>query len=383
MATTRNLAVLLTDIKGFTDRASHISRSELVQLIDKHRELVLPILEGRGGRLIKTIGDAFLMVFDSPTDGVLAGVAVQEALRAYNDGKDEARRIDVRIAINAGEVTLTDGDIYGEPVNITSRIEGIAEAGEVYFTEAVYLAMNKSEVPSAEVGLLQLKGIPEKVRVYKVRRESPVGEAAKPAPAPSKPVEASCPRGEKAVFVAPAAAAPAPAAPVPAEAAPAGVRMTPPKLWRRAAALAIDVVLCGILAGALAGGKEERSSIQIRGDERVFQNGNSRVVVNRKTGAVKTAESGGKDDLFGLFFFLYNLLFLTLWGTTPGGRINTLKIAACDGTPLSWKHNVPRALMSVVSAYAVGLGYLWALWDKDKRGWHDRLAGTMVVDRAC
>lgn len=377
MTTTRNLAVLLTDIKGFTDRASHISRSELVQLIDKHREIVLPILEGRGGRLIKTIGDAFLMVFDSPTDGVLAGVAVQEALRAYNDGKDEARRIDVRIAINAGEVTLTDGDIYGEPVNITSRIEGIAEAGEVYFTEAVYLAMNKSEVPSSEVGLLQLKGIPEKVRVYKVRRESPVGEASKPAPAPSKAVEASSSRGEKAVFV---AAAPPAAAPV---AAGAGSQPPAPQLWRRAAALAIDVLFCGILAGAIPGSKSDRVHFEARGAEQVIEAGGASVIVDPKTGKVRKAEAGKKEDPFGLVFLLYQLLFLTLWGTTPGGRVNSLKIAACDGTPLSWKHNVPRALMSVVSAYVVGLGYVWALWDKDRKGWHDKVSGTMVVDRSC
>lgn len=84
----------------------------------------------------------------------------------------------MRVAINAGEVTLADNDVFGEPVNITARINGIAEAGEVFFTEAVYLAMNKMEVPSSEVGLLQLKGIAEKIRVYKVVREKRIGETS-------------------------------------------------------------------------------------------------------------------------------------------------------------------------------------------------------------
>lgn len=71
-------------------------------------------------------------------------------------------------------MTLADNDVFGEPVNITARINSIAEAGEVCFTEAVYLAMNKMEGPSSEVGLLQLKGIAEKIPVYKVVREKRV-----------------------------------------------------------------------------------------------------------------------------------------------------------------------------------------------------------------
>jgi class 3 adenylate cyclase len=177
--TTRNLTILLTDIKGFTDKTSRKSRAEIQTLLSRHNELVLPVLKGRGGTLVKTMGDAFLMTYESPTDAVLAGVEAQAALRAYNVGKRAADRIEIRVAINQGEVNLVDGDIFGEPVNITARIEAVADAGDVFFTEAIYLAMNKREVPSSEVGLLQLKGIPEKVRVYRVRPEQPGGAAAR------------------------------------------------------------------------------------------------------------------------------------------------------------------------------------------------------------
>ncbi|MFI5350794.1 MAG: adenylate/guanylate cyclase domain-containing protein [Elusimicrobiota bacterium] len=170
----RNLVILLTDIKGFTDRTSHQSRVEIQQLLERHKEIVLPILLGKGGTLIKTMGDAFLMTYESPTNAVLAGIEVQAALRRYNAGKAPEERIDLRVAINQGEVNLADNDVFGEAVNITARIEAIADAGDVFFTEGVYLAMNKKEVPSSEVGLLQLKGIPEKVRVYKVKSETPV-----------------------------------------------------------------------------------------------------------------------------------------------------------------------------------------------------------------
>src|SRR6202035_5723000 len=127
---TRHLTILLTDIKGFTDKTSHKSRADITTMLDEHREVVLPLLEGRGGRLIKTIGDAFLMTFESPTNAVLAGVAVQGALTKRNEGRAADDRLDIRIAINAGEVNVIDNDVFGEAVNITARIEGIAEAGQ-------------------------------------------------------------------------------------------------------------------------------------------------------------------------------------------------------------------------------------------------------------
>src|SRR2546423_1832702 len=149
---TRHLTILLTDIKGFTDKTSAKTRADIGAMLDEHRAVVLPVLQEHGGTLVKTIGDAFLMTFESPTNAVLAGVAVQEALRRRNEGRGPDDRLEIRIAINAGEVNLADNDVFGEAVNITARIEGLAEAGQVWFTEAVYLAMNKTEVPSSEIG---------------------------------------------------------------------------------------------------------------------------------------------------------------------------------------------------------------------------------------
>jgi hypothetical protein len=146
-------------------------------MVANHNAIVLPVIEKHQGKLIKTIGDAFLVTFESSTDAMLCGMAVQEALAAFNKGKTPDDRIDIRIAINAGEVYIDKtGDIFGDAVNITSRIEGIAEAGEVFFTEAVYLSMNRKEVPSSEIGYRQFKGIPDKIKVYKVLHEDPVRE---------------------------------------------------------------------------------------------------------------------------------------------------------------------------------------------------------------
>jgi len=215
-AATRHLTILLSDIKGFTDRTAHMSRTQIRALLDEHRAAVLPPLEARGGRLIKTIGDAYLVIFESPTDGVLAAVDVQAALSKRNEGRAPDDRIEIRLALNAGEVNLIDGDVYGEAVNITARVESIAEAGQVYFTEAVFLAMNKAEVQATEVGLASLKGIPQRIRVYKV------------GPTSRKRLASSAlAHSEKASFV-------------------GGAGLL--SHWRRAAALALDLIVCGGVA---------------------------------------------------------------------------------------------------------------------------------------
>lgn len=170
--TTRNLTIVFTDIKGFTARVSAGSRDDLRRLRDEHDRLLAPVFRYFHGKVVKSIGDAFLVTFESPTDAVLCGVTIQEVLRQHNSNRSAGERLEVRVAINAGEVSVSsDGDVLGEPVNIAARLEAVAEPGQVFFTEAVYLAMNRREAPSAELGEYTFKGIPYPVRVYKVLSE--------------------------------------------------------------------------------------------------------------------------------------------------------------------------------------------------------------------
>jgi len=167
----KNLTIMFTDIKGFTQRTSQQSRSATIDLLKKHNDILIPIFEERGGKIIKTIGDAFLVVFESPTNAVLTGIELQKQLGEHNKNSVDDDLLEVRVAINTGEVTLVDNDVFGEAVNIASRLESVSEANDVYFTESTYLAMNKSEVPTAEIGYRVFKGIPDKIKIFKVLRE--------------------------------------------------------------------------------------------------------------------------------------------------------------------------------------------------------------------
>lgn len=166
----KNLTIMFTDMKGFTNRTSIRSREDIEKLIDLQDKLILPVIERFGGKVVKTIGDSYMVTFDSPTSAVICGRKIIEATIPY---------FGLKIAINTGEVNCKPSDIFGEPVNLAARLETAAEAGEVYLTEAVYLAMNKNETPLACLGTRIFKGIPRPVKIYKVIRKKSFAEDIK------------------------------------------------------------------------------------------------------------------------------------------------------------------------------------------------------------
>lgn len=167
---TENLAIVMTDMVGFTEATVQQSRVEIEQLLDTHNRILLPIVRRFKGRHVKSIGDALLLVFRSPTDAMLCAMAMQDALYEYNRSAPKERQIHMRVGASLGEVRVTRHDIIGEPVNMTSRICNIAAADDIYLSEALYMAMNKAEVPSQEVGWRELKGISQPVRIYHIPR---------------------------------------------------------------------------------------------------------------------------------------------------------------------------------------------------------------------
>jgi adenylate cyclase len=169
---TENLTILFVDIAGFTATTSRQSRVQNARLLQTFGSTLLPLIKYYKGRLIKTIGDALLITFRSPTDAMLCSMAFQDAMHAHNLSAAEDEKIHIRVAANLGEVRVTKKDIFGEPVNVASRIEGVAPADEIYLSEAVYMAMNKAEVPSLEVGFRELKGVSQAVRLYNIPRFS-------------------------------------------------------------------------------------------------------------------------------------------------------------------------------------------------------------------
>src|SRR5436853_5956270 len=151
-----------------------------------HAALVDPAFRRFGGRRIKQIGGTFLVAFDSPTRAVLCAAALRERVRRFDESVPPSQRLQARVGIHLGEVRIAAGDVFGEPVNIASRIEAVAGPSEVLFGESVWLSMNRAEIRAEDAGERELKGIPEKVRVFRLLgTERPLPDLG-PLPSPEK-----------------------------------------------------------------------------------------------------------------------------------------------------------------------------------------------------
>ena len=72
---------MFTDIKGFTEETSRRTRYEVGKFIEFQDQIIRPIIENFGGKIIKTIGDSYMVSFESPTNAVLCGIAIQKAVK--------------------------------------------------------------------------------------------------------------------------------------------------------------------------------------------------------------------------------------------------------------------------------------------------------------
>lgn len=168
---TRVLTIMFTDMKGFTSMTSSVSRADMETLLSLQERIVTAAVSHFQGKIIKNLGDGYMASFDSPTNAVLCGERIQKLIRSHNQKASQSKNFELRIGINTGETTVGKNDIFGQAVNLASRIMNDTPPGEVHFSEAVYLGMNKNEVRAVPVALKTFKGIKDKVEVYKVAEE--------------------------------------------------------------------------------------------------------------------------------------------------------------------------------------------------------------------
>ncbi|HTT16832.1 MAG TPA: adenylate/guanylate cyclase domain-containing protein, partial [Thermoplasmata archaeon] len=128
--------VMFTDMVGYTALAQADETGALA-LLDRHNELLRPVFARFRGREVKTVGDAFLVAFDSGLDAVACALEIQHVLREHNVGQPPAERIQVRIGVHVGDVIRRRGDLLGDAVNIASRIVPLAPPGGVCITQQV------------------------------------------------------------------------------------------------------------------------------------------------------------------------------------------------------------------------------------------------------
>ncbi len=159
---------MFTDMVGYTALGQRNEALSLA-LVEEQRKLIRPLLDRHNGREVKTIGDAFLVEFSSALDAVRCAYDIQRAAREFNISLPEDRRVHLRIGVHLGDIVESEGDIWGDAVNVASRVEPLAEDGGVCITRQVYDHVhNKFELPLVSLGPKAMKNVKSEVEVYKM-----------------------------------------------------------------------------------------------------------------------------------------------------------------------------------------------------------------------
>jgi formylglycine-generating enzyme required for sulfatase activity/class 3 adenylate cyclase len=165
----RLAAIVAGDISGYS-RLMQIDEEGTHNRVKRiERDLIEPSIVEHQGRLVKTTGDGFIAIFDSPVEAVRCSIVIQQNLIGRNAALPKHHWIEYRIGVNLGDVIIEADDVYGDGVNIATRLEGIAQPGEVYISGGIYEQIKHKLVCGYEsLGDRHVKNITDPVRVYRV-----------------------------------------------------------------------------------------------------------------------------------------------------------------------------------------------------------------------
>ena len=152
-------AIMFTDIAGYTEQMSK-SESKTLDILEKKRSILTPLLKEHIVTFVKEIGDGTLTYFDSAVEAATCAVKLQDT--TYDD-----RDMNIRAGIHIGDIVFKDGDVFGDGVNVASRLESLAPSGGVCVSNNVYDELiNQDAFDGIELGLQSLKGVGRLVEVF-------------------------------------------------------------------------------------------------------------------------------------------------------------------------------------------------------------------------
>lgn len=188
----RLAALCFADIVGYTELSAR-NEGEAVALVELLQDVARRAVEERGGRVVKFIGDAVLAEFTSTDDAVRSAVEMRDHFAAEARSRSLGSR-DVRVGVHVGDiVTAADGDVYGDGVNVASRIQAAAEPGHVWVSEDVWRQLRqRPEFRFEPRGERKLKGVAAPLALYGVAVQA--AASTRPADAERPVLEGGAPK---------------------------------------------------------------------------------------------------------------------------------------------------------------------------------------------
>lgn len=160
--------ILFVDLSGFTSMTQTLGDETAARIVDRFSELVRDGTVRWSGRVVKQIGDEFMLAFADPADAVPAGLAIDAAVEA------ETELDGVRIGAHHGPLLYREGDYIGTTVNIAARVTGLAQRHQFLVTAAITDALDDpdGDIDFLHLGGRDVKGISGELQIFEARRRS-------------------------------------------------------------------------------------------------------------------------------------------------------------------------------------------------------------------
>lgn len=167
---TSNRVVMITDMKSFSSMTEEDGSVATAKAIQRHRDLLLPVIQAHNGSGKSTGGDGLVASFESPTDALMAAADMQRALAAHNAAHPDEREIWVRVGLASGEVVLDKGarPFIGAGLNLAARVMNLADGGQIFSTAEVARAAASADLQTCSFGEFSLKNIARPVEIVEI-----------------------------------------------------------------------------------------------------------------------------------------------------------------------------------------------------------------------
>ncbi len=193
--TQRRLAAIVSaDVVGYARLVGADEAGTLAALRAHRTELIDPLIETHGGRIVKTMGDGLLLEFPSVVNAVKCSIDLQNGMARRNDDVAEGKRIDFRVGVHLGDIVIDGEDIHGDGVNVAARLQEASEAGGLALSAVAHESLGTLvDVAFKDGGQRQFKNIARPIKVcrWSPSASTPSAGSMSVAKRPPRPDEAS------------------------------------------------------------------------------------------------------------------------------------------------------------------------------------------------
>ena len=159
--------IIAADLVAYSRLVAADEEGVIARLQAVWSEVVRPQVRQNSGRVVKTMGDGFLAEFQSPVEAMRCALSIQKAMGSREPEREEQERLCFRIGVHLGDVVVLGQDIYGDAVNVASRLESIAPAGGICLSRtAREQVKGRVDVPLKSIGKVPVKNLPDPVDAW-------------------------------------------------------------------------------------------------------------------------------------------------------------------------------------------------------------------------